>query len=161
MKGDLPGVCVRCGEATNQFPLSTLSYRGQRIRVCLPFCDTHKPRGRKSLPVILFVVGVCLFVLGLCLFMALVAAELQVGLLRNVLAYASLGATVLGLAAIAASLVLYGWLTARDFILFGRTGRRVRIRRLGQDTVTLMHVAPEFVEAYRVHCREKLAKEPL
>ena len=34
------------------------------------------------------------------------------------------------------------------------------VRRLGHDTVTLTHVAPEFVEAYRIHCREKLAKEP-
>src|SRR5437016_4342498 len=90
-KGELPGVCARCGEATNQFRPTMLSYGGRRVRLCLPICGAHKAHGRKSLPLILFIVGVSLFVLGLCLFLAIVAADLAAAGVWQALALTGLG----------------------------------------------------------------------
>ena len=70
-----------------------------------------------------------LLVGGLVLFLAIVAADLAAARVWQALALAGLGGVGLGLVILVASLVAHGWLAARDFILFGLTGRRVRINR--------------------------------
>jgi hypothetical protein len=158
--GDLPGVCVCCGEATNQFQPTPLRYRGKRIRLRLPYCGTHKKHeGRDSLPLNVLLVGVSLFVLGLCLLMVLVSADSLPGVVRVALGVAAVGAILLGLVTVAISLGGYALLTVRDIAMgrfLGLSGPRIRIRRLGNGAVTLMHVAPEFVEACRVYREGRL-----
>jgi hypothetical protein len=153
--GDLPGVCVGCGEATNRFPPTRLYYGGKRIRLRLPYCGAcKKPGGRDSLPFTVLILGVSLFVLGLCLLMVLVSTDSRQGVVWDTLGYAALGAIVLGLVMLAISLGGYALLTVHDIAMgrfLGLSGPRIRIRRLGHGAVTLMHVAPEFVEACRVY----------
>jgi hypothetical protein len=39
--GDLPAVCVWCGEAAEFFPTAPLKYQSQRVRLRLPLCRRH------------------------------------------------------------------------------------------------------------------------
>jgi hypothetical protein len=61
-----------------------------------------------------------------------------------------------------ASLAGYALLLVRNVAegrILGQGGRRVRIVRLEYHAVMLAHVAPEFVEAYRIHRSERLASD--
>jgi hypothetical protein len=151
LNGDLPNVCMLCGEATNLLP-TELRYRGRRVRVRLPVCGSHRDRSRwESVPFVLFVIGTMLFALGVCLLVA--SLDVPRDEAWPVLALSTMGAIVLGLLTLAGSLAGYAVLVVRDislghFLGFGKP--RLRVSRLSKDSVTLM-VASEFAEALRVY----------
>jgi hypothetical protein len=155
IKGDLPGVCVVCGEATSQFPEIRLAFDWQWFRLRLPDCGSHRSHSRwTSWPRRLLLLGAFLFVLGVCLIVALASTNSPLEGVSIVLGYGALAGMLLGVLTLAASLAGYALLIVQGITLghfLGLGSRRVEIRRLEQDIVTLVGVAPEFVEALRVY----------
>jgi Clp amino terminal domain, pathogenicity island component len=139
-EGDLPPVCLWCGDATNQFYNLSLYYLGRRIRFRFPLCESDKNHWRyQSFPLwgiigvaILIAVGIGLVTVSLDLPPSnpLIFLLADYGLLA-----------VLGLICFCILWIAHAVLATRS----------IRIRRLGRTSVTLTYVAPEFVEALRVY----------
>jgi Clp amino terminal domain, pathogenicity island component len=146
-EGDLPPVCIWCGEATDALYPVPFNYRWQRLLLQLPLCGSHKNHyrwriwARKC-----FNVGVGLFFLGM-LGGGLTTKQGKSG--TRVATPMFVAFTCICLFGI---LVVFGSLAAR--ILLALSG--IRISRLGPGVVTLKNVASEFIEAYRVYRWKKL-----
>jgi hypothetical protein len=102
----------------------------------------------------LLVLGVLLFVLGVCLIVGLASTSSPLEGNSMVLGYGAVGGILLGVLTLAASLAGYALLIVQGITLghfLGFGSRRLEISQLGHDTVTLVGLAPEFVEALRVY----------
>jgi hypothetical protein len=148
-EGDLPPVCIGCGEATNQFCPVSLYHRWKRIVLRLPLCDRHKNDWRRrsyALGAAWF--GFFLLIAGLIL---VVFSDQPPSLtITGMVAMAAVDLVVLGLILFYGCLCLYVFLMARG----------IQIRRLNDVSVTLTRVAPEFLEALRSYDPEPLWESP-
>jgi hypothetical protein len=157
MNGDLPGVCAWCGEATQQFPPTSMNYRSKRVTLRLPDCGTHTKRSRwASVPLLLLIIAFILFLatggIAMVIF-GLVDPDAQPDSLMRVLGFIAGGAGLLGLLMLMSAVAGHALLLVRDIAegrYFGAGRRRVRIAGLGPDSLTLIYVSPAFAEAKRV-----------
>jgi hypothetical protein len=163
MNGDLPGVCVWCGEATNRFPETTLCHEEWQARLRLPDCGSHANRSAwASLPFRLLGLGFLFFALALAFAVFVLIFLDQEGTQRELgqaLIFVVAGSIAFGLLMIGASLAGYALLIVRDIAagrFFGPGKRRVRIARLEKDSVTLNGVSPAFAEALRMYRGERV-----
>ena len=140
IRGDLPGVCIWCGDSTDRFYPVPLIRWWRVIYLRLPLCGSDKNHWRwRTWTVLASYLG-----LFLCLIGFLAAKPMggrpsatPAGLVALVTVYACGFGLLLFLGCVGDYLILLI--------------RGVHIRRHGRETVTLSHVAPEFIEAYRVH----------
>jgi len=145
--GDLPPVCAWCGEMGNQYPEGVLHCRGMRVVLRLPFCDQHKNHWRRRFWMYFTCFYSFLFVPA-GLFSGYLGISMWTGadsLVVDALFFAGIGAVLLGFAATPIMGIFY--LNLKSW--------GIRISALYEDSITLMHLAPQFVEAYRVYNREQ------
>jgi ClpA/ClpB-like protein len=141
--GDLPPVCIRCGDGTNELRSISLYYRGKFYFFRLPLCDPDFTTGRRRQ---LMLIG-SLFGLGL----------LASGVLAIVWAVNHQAARLTPLTGLVGLCMLaLGLLIGLGFWVWHVLGhdRSIHIKRLDGQTVTLARVAPAFVEALRIHNEE-------
>jgi ATP-dependent Clp protease ATP-binding subunit ClpC len=141
--GDLPRVCIRCGEPADCLVSTPLDYERDRITLQLPLCARHEDqwnwRGWATLGV--FIAGGVLL-LGTCGFVILIKSYLR----------ASGAALLLIILLLAlASFAFYGCLLLYTVL----SRNRIWIRRLGATSVTLKCVSPDFARAYRIQAASR------
>jgi hypothetical protein len=141
--GKLPRVCICCGEAAPQNFRSRLGYWGKAIVVQIPLCHWHKNRFRWR-----FLSIAAGLPLGFVLFFCGVVITL-VGIDHNnqVTSYYLFALILLGLG----NIIIFGSLLA--FFFQWLSGPR--ISALDKLTMKMRGVAPEFVEAVRVHHEDR------
>lgn len=148
-EGNLPPVCIRCGEATNQFYPAPLYYRWKRIVLRLPLCASHKNDWRRRS----YALGTSwfgfLFLIAGLILLAFSDGPPDVTI-EGMVAMAALDLIVLGLSLFYGCFCLYAFLMARG----------IQIRQLSEVSVTLARVAPEFIEALRSYDQEALWDQP-
>jgi hypothetical protein len=141
--GKLPPVCICCGEAATQTFRSRLGYWGKAVVVQIPFCHLHKNRLRWR-----FLSIAAGLPLGFVLFFCGVVIT-SVGMDHNnrVTSYYLFALILLGLG----NITIFGSLLAFFFQwLYGP-----RVTALDRLTMKMVGVAPEFVEAVRVHHEDR------
>ena len=155
-KGDLPQVCVWCGEVANSVCAVRLYHQMRRANLHLPLCSADQNHWRRrDWAFYAFLAGVLLLASGVLLIVCTVAVlsddrERMVPIAAgDALFLTSSSMCFLGFVIMVASLAAYVILTTRS----------IQIRHLGHETITLTRMAPEFAEAYRVHCYEKRGQE--
>ncbi len=146
--GDLPLVCAWCGDVTNRFYNVPLYYRGRRVGLRLPLCGSDRNHGRhRSIPLWCCLGGLILIVIAI--FLIVMGTDLPpTGPVMLIMSAGGI-LELLGLVTMCVSFITYIVLTARG----------IRIRRFGGGRVTLMHVAPEFVEARRVYRHDRMHRD--
>jgi ClpA/ClpB-like protein len=148
--GDMPPVCVRCGEAINQFRWVRLYYRGKYYSCLLPLCDADFTTGRRKRLVWMGTLLGLGFVVGGILMMEWASRHRSAPL-------ASV-AGLMGLFMLPSGLVVGLVIGVWDGLVHHE--RSIRIKRLDGRTMTLAGVAPAFVEALRIHSEESAWRKP-
>ena len=147
--GDLPLVCVRCGEATDSFYPAPLDYGRKRFLLRLPLCRSHQNRWRwRAWARRAFGGGVVLAFLGLALRGC--CNELRKPTGGDPLTVAFF------LIFLAGTLVTLGSLGPHIILAVSAMASGIRIKQLSRKNVILTGVAPEFVEAHRAYRRRDL-----
>ena len=140
-KGDLPRVCIRCGEAAALFAHTRLDYHFKRVVLRLPLCSRHEDhwrwRGRAWAGIL---IGSLMLALSIAGVVATVSLDFR-GVATLLLMMIVISAEIVAAVTFFGSAILYAVLSLSG----------IRIKRLGARTVTLTRVAPEFREAYRLH----------
>ena len=144
----VPGVCLRCGEATQRvFPTHFFPFWGRRSFILqAPLCSLHKDYFRNRS--LVFSVGMIASIIPLGVALAVLLAALQTGVLdekfRVIVGF-------LGLS----SLWFLGWAVVLVYLRVDA----IRLSKIRSGKVMLLNVAPEYAEALRVHRQEKMKVE--
>jgi ATP-dependent Clp protease ATP-binding subunit ClpC len=143
MQGDLPPVCVWCGDAASQFRAVSLYHWCKRFVLRLPLCEVHKNDfRRRSLVLLASYVGFFLILTGGVVASACAEAGPP---LSDIAFLAAAWAGGVGFLGLLGFFIYYLVLMALG----------IQIRWLGKGRVTLTRVAPEFAEALLVYGQEK------